>query len=139
MTHIKSLGFVFQKKNISQQRRTELERAGRRYGRKFTVSGDLSATKQNRIDNNPILDLSTALRSVLTASPTFATYGNDSAAWGQWQVNGMSSDESDYEELPGNPPIWLRSPRYYVLKPRWRHSQLSEWLETFDMIYSIIH
>jgi len=86
MTRIKSLRFMFQKKNISQQRRTELERAGRRYGRKFTVSGDLSATKQNRIDNNPILDLSTALRSVLTASPTFPTYGNDSAAWGQWNV-----------------------------------------------------
>lgn len=56
----------------------------------------------------------------------------------QLGVNGMSSDESDYEELPGNPPARLRSPRYYVLKPRWRHPQLSEWLETFDMIYSII-
>jgi len=53
-------------------------------------------------------------------------------------VDGMSSDESDYEELPGNPPVRLRSPRYYVLKPVWRHSQLSEWLETFDMVYSII-
>jgi len=56
----------------------------------------------------------------------------------QLGVNGMSSDESDYEELAGNPPVQLCSPRYYVLKPVWRRSQLSEWLETFDMVYSII-
>jgi hypothetical protein len=86
MTRIKSLRAVFRKKNMSHQRRIELERAGRRYGRKFTVSADLSATKQSRIDSNPILDLSAALRSVLTASPTFPTYRNDSTAWGQWDV-----------------------------------------------------
>jgi hypothetical protein len=53
-------------------------------------------------------------------------------------VEGMSSDESDYEELGGNPPVRLRSPRYYVLRPAWRHSRLSDWLEMFDMVYSII-
>lgn len=54
MTRIKSLRAVFRKKNMSHQQRIELERAGRRYGRKFTVSADLSATKQSRLDSNPI-------------------------------------------------------------------------------------
>jgi len=50
----------------------------------------------------------------------------------------MSSDESDYDELEDNPPSRLRAPRYYILRPKWRAEALSEWLQTFDAIYSII-
>lgn len=53
-------------------------------------------------------------------------------------VDGMSSDESDYGELARNPPARARPPRYYVLQPLWRHSSLSSWLETFDVVYCII-
>lgn len=38
------------------------------------------------VGTTQILDLSAALRSVLIAPPTFQTHGNDSAAWGQWNV-----------------------------------------------------
>jgi hypothetical protein len=50
----------------------------------------------------------------------------------------MSSDESDYEEVPTNPPAAMRAPRYYVLSPRWRANSLSDWLETFDVVYNIM-
>jgi hypothetical protein len=50
----------------------------------------------------------------------------------------MSSDESDYGELTRNPPARARPPRYYVLQPLWRHTSLSSWLETFDVVYCII-
>ena len=53
-------------------------------------------------------------------------------------IDGMSSDESDYGELTRNPPARTRPPRYYVLQPLWRHSSLSSWLETFDVVYCII-
>lgn len=50
----------------------------------------------------------------------------------------MSSDESDYEEITTNPPAAMRPPRYYVLRPRWRSHILSDWLETFDVVYNIL-
>jgi len=50
----------------------------------------------------------------------------------------MSSDESDYDELDENPPSRLRAPRYYILHPKWRAEELSEWLQSFDAVYSII-
>jgi hypothetical protein len=50
----------------------------------------------------------------------------------------MSSDESDYDELSTNPPAAMRAPRYYVLRPKWRHNDLSNWLETFDVVYNIM-
>jgi len=46
LTRIKSLRFEFIRKNKSQQRRDELERAGRRRGRKFTVRDGISAAKR---------------------------------------------------------------------------------------------
>jgi len=46
LTRIKSLRFEFIRKNKSQQRRDELERAGRRRGRKFTVRDGISAEKR---------------------------------------------------------------------------------------------
>lgn len=55
----------------------------------------------------------------------------------QLGVDGMSSDESDYEELRSNPASRLRSPRYYVLNPQWRHPVLGQWLEVFDSVYHI--
>jgi hypothetical protein len=53
-------------------------------------------------------------------------------------IDGMSSDESDYGELPRNPPARMRPPRYYVLQPLWRHPDLSAFLETFDVVYCIL-
>jgi len=51
--------------------------------------------------------------------------------------DGMSSDESDYGELGANPPARLRAPRYYVVSPQWRHPDLANFLEVFDMVYCI--
>ena len=53
-------------------------------------------------------------------------------------INGMSSDESDYGELPRNPPAHMHPLRYYVLQPLWRHPDLSAFLETFDVVYCIL-
>jgi len=50
----------------------------------------------------------------------------------------MSSDESDYDELEDNPVARMRAPRYYIRKPRWRHKEVSKWLQVFDIVYSIL-
>lgn len=53
-------------------------------------------------------------------------------------VEGMSEDESDYEEMGNNPPARTRAPRYYILHHRWRNPALRPFLHTFDLIYSIV-
>jgi hypothetical protein len=45
-------------------------------------------------------------------------------------VEGMSSDESENDDLTKNP-------RFFVLSPRWRAKELSTWLRMFDSLYMI--
>lgn len=40
-------------------------------------------------------------------------------------IQGMSSDESDFEERPA---------KYYVHVPRWRSPELSSWLHAIDQL-----
>ncbi|KDR65578.1 hypothetical protein GALMADRAFT_148577 [Galerina marginata CBS 339.88] len=51
-------------------------------------------------------------------------------------IAGMSSDESDYEEVGRNTATLARTraPRYRVLRPKWRNIQVGEWLETIDIV-----
>ena len=51
--------------------------------------------------------------------------------------DGMLSDELDYGELGANPPARLHAPRYYVVEPQWRHSNLGDFLDVFSTIYFI--
>lgn len=50
-------------------------------------------------------------------------------------AGGMSSDESDYDELANNPPARARAPRYLVRRPQWRDPGVTPWLREFDVLY----
>jgi len=52
-------------------------------------------------------------------------------------VVGMSSDESDLDELPRYPRARLENPRYYVLRPQWRAEALGDWLHIFDSVHMV--
>lgn len=52
-------------------------------------------------------------------------------------VQGMSSDESDREELPRNPRARLETPHFYVHSPRWRATRLTTWLHIFDAAHTV--
>jgi hypothetical protein len=52
-------------------------------------------------------------------------------------VQGMSSDESDGKELVRNPSARLETPRFQVLRPWWRATELTTWLHIFDSIHMI--
>ena len=54
-------------------------------------------------------------------------------------VEGMSSDESDLDELPRYPRARLENPRYYVRRPRWRAEALGDWLRIFDSVHMVTH
>lgn len=47
-------------------------------------------------------------------------------------VDGMSSDESDSDDLPRTRRERVK---FKVLTPRWRNPELSDWLHTFDTVY----
>ena len=53
-------------------------------------------------------------------------------------VEGMSSDESDLDELPTYPRARLKNRRYYVLRPQWRAEELTDWLHIFDSAHMIM-
>lgn len=46
-------------------------------------------------------------------------------------VDGMSSDESDSDDLPR---VRRKRVSFKVLTPRWRNPALSDWLHTFDTV-----
>jgi hypothetical protein len=52
-------------------------------------------------------------------------------------VQGMSSDESDGKELVRNPSARLETPRFQVLRPWWRATELTTWLHIFDSVHMI--
>lgn len=52
-------------------------------------------------------------------------------------VDGMSSDESDVEELWHDPAVRRRQPSYFVSTPAWRHPSLTAWLLAFDSMHVI--
>ena len=52
-------------------------------------------------------------------------------------IDGMSSDESDLEELSEHRHARIENPRFYVLRPRWRSPVLSAWLHVFDSMHMI--
>jgi hypothetical protein len=52
-------------------------------------------------------------------------------------VDGMSSDESDFEELRRHPHARLENPRCYVLRPRWRALLITNWLHVFDSLHIV--
>ena len=53
----------------------------------------------------------------------------------QLGVDGMSSDESDLEELERDPSVRQRRPRFFVRSPLWRKRDLSAWLRVFDAMH----
>lgn len=53
-------------------------------------------------------------------------------------VDGVSEDESDYDELESNLPSRTRAPRYYILHARWRNPALRPFLHVLDLIYCIV-
>ena len=50
-------------------------------------------------------------------------------------VDGMSSDESDLEELERDPSVRQRRPHFFVRSPLWRKRGLSAWLRVFDAMH----
>lgn len=52
-------------------------------------------------------------------------------------VQGMSSDESDREEVRTRPAARLHTPKFRNLLPRWRSKELANWLHVFDSIHMI--
>lgn len=52
-------------------------------------------------------------------------------------VNGMSSDESDKEELGNNADAQYETLHYHVLAPQWRAPNLSFWLSQFDAAHTV--
>lgn len=52
-------------------------------------------------------------------------------------TQGMSSDESDHEEVVNDPILGSRTPQYRVLLPKWRSTELRAWLRIFDQIHMI--
>ncbi|KIK03084.1 hypothetical protein K443DRAFT_5667 [Laccaria amethystina LaAM-08-1] len=53
----------------------------------------------------------------------------------QLGVDGMSSDESDLEELERDPSVRQRRPRFFVRSLLWRKRGLSAWLRVFDAMH----
>lgn len=56
----------------------------------------------------------------------------------QLGIEGMSEDESDYDELQDNPPARTRAPRYYILHLKWRNASVRPFVHVLDLIYSIM-
>ncbi|KAJ8689374.1 hypothetical protein PTI98_013399 [Pleurotus ostreatus] len=52
-------------------------------------------------------------------------------------VDGMSSDESDVDE-PGDGGSRAKRPIYQVITPAWRATEVGDWLEGFDSVYSLL-
>lgn len=52
-------------------------------------------------------------------------------------VEGMSSDESDTEEVIGNAYVRCNNTRYRVKRPVWRAVVLDAWLRVFDTCYIV--
>lgn len=46
-------------------------------------------------------------------------------------IDGMSSDESETEEIDDHP-------QYYICAPQWRAGRVAPWLRTFDSIHNIL-
>ena len=54
-------------------------------------------------------------------------------------VEGMSSDESESEDLMNQrPQTRRRAPLFYVRRPVWRNPAISEWLQIFDTLHIIM-
>lgn len=107
----------------------------RRRTRKTAVSVEGEILDNSLLDVCPILQLFHRRLDVAGRHPHLRQHVDILQRLG---IDGMSSDESDYEEIPTNPPAAMRAPRYYVLRPRWRRDALSDWLETFDVVYNIL-
>jgi len=48
--------------------------------------------------------------------------------------DGMSTDESDHEELGTNVVARTRATRFYVLAPAWRRAEVGEFLDAIDTV-----
>ena len=52
-------------------------------------------------------------------------------------MKGMSSDESDGEELIRNSTSQLQNPKFQIIRPKWRANILSNFLHVFDSYHMI--
>ncbi|KAJ3507579.1 hypothetical protein NLJ89_g6220 [Agrocybe chaxingu] len=114
LTMFKTLKRTRKAGRLSEDARMRAKRAKRRYSRKYKLFG-------RRLE-------------ACLLHPGLLKHQRMISALG---IDGMSSDESDYEEVRDNVPVRTRAPRYYVLRPKWRNPSLSAWLQTFDSVYSI--
>ncbi|KAG2014968.1 hypothetical protein CC2G_008283 [Coprinopsis cinerea AmutBmut pab1-1] len=126
-TRIKTLKFSWSRDRLAPNLRRKHAQADRRWTRKVLVShcinwhpasisyAQLYRRRRRAAEEHPLLRPHLGLLDEL--GPT-----------------GMSSDESDYEDLPYDASARRRAPRYRVLHPKWRNQKLHAWLEVFSSV-----
>jgi hypothetical protein len=129
-TRVRGLKTIYEQSFDLQEERALRRRAKRRWQRKRTVCSSLEAVRA-------LMVLSQTFQRRLHIATIDPLLGKHVHILQRLGVEGMSSDESDVEELRRDPAVRRRQPSYFVSTPAWRHPTLTAWLLAFDSMHVI--
>jgi len=127
---VRGLKTLYEQSFDLQEERALRRRAKRRWQRKRTVRSCLESVQA-------LMVVSQTFQRRLHIATLDPLLGKHVHILQRLGVEGMSSDESDVEELRRDPAVRRRQPSYFVLTPSWRHPSLTAWLSAFDSMHVI--